>query len=142
MLYAPSLAGSAEIAVLFVELGIVIVALALMARLASRYGFSPVPLYLLGGLLIGSLNIVPMSVDTENFVKAAAEIGVILLLFMIGLEYSGEELSIGLRTGLPSGFIDLVLNFTPGVIFGLSPGLELDRGTACWVVSPTSPHPA
>ena len=119
MYYAPVPAGSAEIAVLFVELGLVIVALALLARLASRFGFSPVPLYLLGGLLIGSLNIVPMSQGTEQFIQAAAEIGVILLLFMIGLEYSGEELSIGLRTGLPSGLVDLALNFTPGVIFGL-----------------------
>ena len=119
MLYAPVPAGSADIAILFVELGIVIVALALLARLANRFGFSPVPLYLLGGLLIGSLNIVPMSDATEQFIQAASEIGVILLLFMIGLEYTGAELSVGLRTGLPSGVVDFVLNFTPGAMFGL-----------------------
>jgi monovalent cation:H+ antiporter-2, CPA2 family len=119
MLYSPVPAAPAEIARLFVELGLVIAALALLARMASRFGFSPVPLYLLGGLLIGSLNIVSMSEGTEDFVQAGAEIGVILLLFMIGLEYSGEELSMGLRTGLPSGLVDFVLNFTPGVIFGL-----------------------
>ena len=119
MHFAPIPAASAEIAILFVELGLVIVAMALLARLASRFGFSPVPLYLLGGLLIGSLNIVPVSTDTEEFIRAAAEIGVILLLFMIGLEYSGEELSQGLRVGLPSGLVDFVLNFTPGLIFGL-----------------------
>ncbi len=119
MHYAPTPAAAAEIAILFVEVGIVIVALALLSRLAGRFGFSPVPLYLLGGLVIGSLNIVPMSADTEAFIQAAAEIGVILLLFMIGLEYTGKELSEGLRTGLPSGLVDFVLNFTPGALLGL-----------------------
>ena len=119
MLYAPSLAGSAEVAILFIELGILIVVLALLARVATRFGFSPVPLYLLGGLLLDASGLVPMSGETETFVSAGAEIGVILLLFMIGLEYSGEELASSLRSGLPSGIVDLLLNFTPGFLLGL-----------------------
>ncbi len=119
MLHAPIAAGSAEIATLFVELGVFIVGLAVLARLAMRFGFSPVPLYLLGGLGIGSLDFVAISGATEEFVRAGSEIGVILLLFMIGLEYSGEELAAGLRTGLPSGLVDLALNFTPGFVFAL-----------------------
>jgi CPA2 family monovalent cation:H+ antiporter-2 len=110
---------AAEIAVLFFELGVVIVALALLSRLANRFGFSPVPLYLLGGLIIGALDFVPISLVTEEFIEAGAEIGVILLLFMIGLEYTGAELSEGLRTGLPSGLVDFVFNFIPGAVLGL-----------------------
>ena len=48
-----------------------------------------------------------------------AEIGVILLLFMLGLEYTGAELGANLRSGLPAGVVDLVLNFPPGLIAGL-----------------------
>lgn len=119
MHYAPVPAGSAEIAILFVELGLFLVGMALLARLAMRLNFSPVPLYLLGGLFIGSIGVVPMSEATEAFIQAGSEIGVILLLFMIGLEYSGEELSGSLRTGWPVGLVDLLLNFMPGLIFGL-----------------------
>ena len=119
MNYAPIPAGSADVAILFMELGLLVVVLALLARVATRFSFSPVPLYLLGGLLFEASGIAPMSEDTATFVSAGAEIGVILLLFMIGLEYSGDELASSLRTGLPSGVIDLLLNFTPGLLFGL-----------------------
>ncbi len=119
MLYAPVAADTAEIATLFIELGIFVVGLAVLARLAIRFGFSPVPLYLLGGLGIGSLDFVQISAATETFVQTGSEIGVVLLLFMIGLEYSGEEWATGLRSGLLSGVVDLALNFTPGVLFGL-----------------------
>ena len=47
-----------------------------------------------------------------------AEIGVILLLFMLGLEYSAAELTSGLRRHAPAGVADIVLNFTPGFIAG------------------------
>ena len=48
-----------------------------------------------------------------------AEIGVILLLFMLGLEYSGEELIANLKIGLPAGLMDFILNFPPGLLVGL-----------------------
>ena len=50
---------------------------------------------------------------------SGAEIGVILLLFMLGLEYSGEELGENLRSGFPAGIVDFLLNFPPGLILGL-----------------------
>jgi CPA2 family monovalent cation:H+ antiporter-2 len=42
---------------------------------------------------------------------------------MLGLEYTGEELVKGLRTGTTSGLVDLVANFTPGYLAGLVIGL-------------------
>ena len=118
-MYAPIPAGSAAVAILFIELGILVVALALLARIATRFGFSPVPLYLLGGLLFEASGLAPMGEETAVFVSTGAEIGVILLLFMIGLEYSGDELSSSLRNGLPTGIVDFLLNFTPGFLLGL-----------------------
>src|SRR5262249_59013416 len=105
----------------FLELGAAVLGLALLARLASRFGVSAIPLYLLGGLAFGNGGLVPLRF-TEEFVHVGAEIGVILLLFMLGLEYSGEELGAGLRAGWPSGLADFSLNFTPGLIAGLAFG--------------------
>ncbi|CAM5485376.1 hypothetical protein SBADM41S_00259 [Streptomyces badius] len=48
-----------------------------------------------------------------------AEIGVILLLLLLGLEYSASELVTSLKTQYPSGAVDFVLNATPGAVAAL-----------------------
>jgi CPA2 family monovalent cation:H+ antiporter-2 len=100
------------------ELGAIIVGLALLARLAGRFGFSPIPLYLLAGLAFGRGGLLPV-VTAEQFIETGAEIGVILLLLLLGLEYTGQELTRGLRTGAVSGAVDLVLNAAPGFALGM-----------------------
>src|SRR5437773_1463512 len=102
----------------FIELGCAIVGLALLARLANRWGFSAIPLYLLAGLAFGNGGVAPLDLS-ENFIHIGAEIGVLLLLFMLGLEYTGSELQENLRKGLSAGVVDLALNFPPGLIVGL-----------------------
>jgi len=103
---------------LFIELGLVLVGLAILARLGSRWGFSAIPLYLLAGLAFGNGGLAPLRLS-EDFVRIGAEIGVLLLLFMLGLEYTGDELKKSLRLGISSGVIDFALNFTPGMAAGL-----------------------
>src|SRR4029077_15831804 len=101
-----------------IELGLVIIGLAILARIASRWAFSAIPLYLLAGLAFGNGGLAPLNVSA-GFIHIGAEIGVLLLLFMLGLEYSGGELAESLRGGFPGAIVDLVLNFTPGLIAGL-----------------------
>jgi CPA2 family monovalent cation:H+ antiporter-2 len=103
---------------LFIELGIAAIGLALLGRLASRWGISSISLYLLGGLAFGKGGLAPLNLS-RGFIELGAEIGVLLLLFMLGLEYSGEQLRRNLRGGLSGGAIDLLLNFPPGLIVGL-----------------------
>ena len=110
--------GTHEDARLFVEIGAAIILLALLARLANRWGFSAIPLYLVLGLAFGNGGLLPLQLS-QNFIGMGAKIGVLLLLFMLGLECNGEELMKNLRFGLPAGGADFVLNFTPGLIFGL-----------------------
>ena len=121
-------AGSAEesgvgLALLLIELGGLVVCLAVLARLAGWLKLSPIPLYLLAGFAFGDGGILPLSLS-ESFVEVGAEIGVLLLLFMLGLEYTAYELQTSLRTGWTSGVVDALLNFTPGVLFGLALGWE------------------
>jgi CPA2 family monovalent cation:H+ antiporter-2 len=101
----------------FIELGAAIVGLAVLARFANRLGFSAIPFYLVAGLAFGNGGLAPLNVS-ENFIRVGADIGVLLLLFMLGLEYTGEELKRSLKSGLPAGAMDFALNFPPGVVAG------------------------
>jgi CPA2 family monovalent cation:H+ antiporter-2 len=107
-----------DISSVFIELGAVVVGLAILARLASRVGFSAIPLYLIAGLAFGKGGLAPINLS-KDFIQLGGEIGVLLLLFMLGLEYTGEELSANLSRGLPAGVLDLALNFPPGFVAGL-----------------------
>ncbi len=101
-----------------IELGGVVLGLAILSRLALRFGFSPIPLYLLGGLAFGRGGILPL-VTSEEFIEVGASIGVVLLLLILGLEYSTDELLATLRTSGTSGVINLAFNFTPGFLVGV-----------------------
>ena len=120
MLFA---AGTDEAALAFVEIGALILALALLSRFAGRFGISAIPLYLIAGLAMGEGGLVQLDVSVEFF-EIAAEIGVLLLLFALGLEYSDTELRSGLRTGLAPGGVDMLLNALPGVALGLLLGWD------------------
>jgi K+:H+ antiporter subunit KhtU len=101
-----------------IELGLIVVSLAILARIASRWGFSAIPLYLLAGLAFGKGGLAPLNLSA-GFTHIGAEIGVLLLLFMLGLEYTGAELVANLRSALPAAIVDFALNFTPGLLAGL-----------------------
>jgi len=101
----------------------VVFCLGLLAKLAGQIGVSPIPLYLLGGLAFGTGGIIELA-GMKEFAHLAGEIGVILLLLMLGLEYTASELFTGLRRSWQGGILDLVLNFLPGA--GLA--LFLDWG--------------
>src|SRR5260370_19600599 len=112
-----------DVSFVFIELGAAVVGLAVLARIASRWGFSAIPLDLLAGLAFGNGGLAPLNVSSD-FIHIGAEIGVLLLLFMLGLEYTGEELQKNLRAGFSAGTMDLALNFPPGVIAGLLLGWQ------------------
>ena len=101
------------LALSLIELGAVVFCLGLLARLAGQIGVSPIPLYLLGGLAFGTGGIIELE-GMKDFAHLAGEIGVILLLLMLGLEYTASELFTGLRRSWQGGILDLVLNFLPG----------------------------
>src|SRR5258705_13829905 len=97
----------ADLSRVLIELGLVVIGLAILARIASRWGFSAIPLYLLAGLAFGNGGLAPLKLSA-GFTHLGAEIGVLLLLFMLGLEYTGTDLVANLRTALPSAVVDFV----------------------------------
>jgi CPA2 family monovalent cation:H+ antiporter-2 len=131
-------AASHTTGVALVEIGALALALALLARLAGRWGITAIPFYLLAGLAVGEGGIAPLDVSHE-FISLAAEIGVLLLLLALGLEYSADELRSGLRSGAVPGIVDAVANFTPGLVAAWLLGWDTTAavllGGVCWVSS-------
>lgn len=104
--------------VLLLEFGVLLVVLGVLARVAHRFGFSPVPFYLLGGLVLGNGGF--FKVDPEGtFIPIVAELGVILLLLLLGLEYSGRQLVDHARRQVGPGIVDLIANALPGAALAL-----------------------
>ncbi|WP_420436402.1 cation:proton antiporter [Candidatus Poriferisocius sp.] len=106
-----------------IELGAVVLVLAIVARLARRIGLPALPLYLLVGLALGDGGLVELPASTE-FIEVGAEIGVILMLLMLGLEFSAHELIDNVRRSTLAGIVDLFLNFPPGFVAGLLMGFD------------------
>jgi monovalent cation:H+ antiporter-2, CPA2 family len=130
--------GATNVAVLLIELGAILFTLGLLGRLARRFRIPVIPLYLLGGLCFGQGGVLELSAS-EDFVRVAADIGVILLLVMLGLEYSASELRASLRTQAPIGVLDGLLNAVPGVLVALIAGwggvAAVALGGITWVSS-------
>lgn len=101
-----------------IELGVVLLVLGLLGRVAAWFSIPSIPLYLLGGLLMGQGGVYPISAG-EDFLRTGAEIGVVLLLLLLGLEYSPADLKEGLRTTWLAGIVDGLLNAAPGFAMGL-----------------------
>ncbi|MER6922106.1 cation:proton antiporter, partial [Streptomyces spiralis] len=125
-------------AVFLIEFGAIILGLGLLGRFAGRFQFSPIPLYLLAGLAFGQGGLLPLN-TSEEFVAIGAEIGVILLLLMLGLEYTASDLVSNLKTQYPAGLVDAALNALPGaamaLLLGWGPVAAVVLAGVTWISS-------
>jgi CPA2 family monovalent cation:H+ antiporter-2 len=127
-----------HLALLLVELGLIFSVLALLSWLARRLQISAIPLFLVVGLFFGHGGLLPVE-QAEPFVTTGSEIGVLLLLLLLGLEFTAAELVESLRRHRASGLVDFALNFTPGLLAGLLLGLPIvvavALGGVTWISS-------
>ncbi|REK07155.1 MAG: sodium:proton exchanger [Planctomycetota bacterium] len=108
-------------------LGDIVVLLAaslLVGGIFSRFGQSPLVGYLLAGMLLGGPGSI-RAVGSEHEIEAIAELGVALLLFSLGLEFSLDRLrKLGGRP-LLGGVLQIVLTLAVAaalaMAFGLTP---------------------
>jgi CPA2 family monovalent cation:H+ antiporter-2 len=105
-------------AIIFLEFGAVLLGLGILGALALRVGISPIPLYLIAGLAFGTGGVLPLATSTD-FLEIGSELGVILLLLTLGLEYNADELVTSLTGNARAGIVDLVLNAAPGAVCAL-----------------------
>ncbi len=99
----------------FTQVTILLVAGAVIAYLGSRLKLLPIVGFLLAGVVIGP-NALGLVEDRE-LVDAAAEVGVVLLLFTIGIEFSFEKLNRIRRLIFGAGGLQVVL--ATGVTAGI-----------------------
>jgi CPA2 family monovalent cation:H+ antiporter-2 len=103
------------------ELAVTTGVLGVMGLAASRFGLSAIPAYLFAGIILGPnepdfIQVVQPS-EVTDFV---AEIGLIFLLFFLGLEFSvGRLVRSGRHVGL-GGAADLLVNAGLGLLVGLA----------------------
>ncbi|MET0829669.1 MAG: cation:proton antiporter [Microbacterium sp.] len=125
-------------ALVLIEIGALLLGIGLLGRLASWLGISSIPLILVLGLVFGEGGLVPVTAGGD-FIEIGAEIGIILLLLMLGLEYSAGELVGNLKTSKVAGLLDMVLNALPGallaLILGWGPVAAVALAGITWVSS-------
>lgn len=100
------------------EMGLTCLVLFLSGLLAKKIKLSLVPLYILAGLAISRL------VQPTLIMEFMATVGLILLLFLIGLEFTLESFLQNRRKILAGGLYDLALNFPVGLVIGLLLGFD------------------
>lgn len=101
--------------VLYIEIGVLLLFLGLIAFLAIKIKFSVVPIFLITGLFIGNGSLFDIK-SSDEYLKVSAEIGAVLLLLLLGLEYTSRELFTSVKERKFLGVIDLIINFIPGII--------------------------
>ena len=103
------------------ELAVTVGLLCVLGLAARRFGISAIPAYLLAGLLLGPnepkvLTLIQPSEVTDFL----AELGIVFLLFFLGLEFSLSRISrTGRHVGL-GGLVDLAFNFGLGLLVGVA----------------------
>jgi CPA2 family monovalent cation:H+ antiporter-2 len=110
-----------EETLILIEIGALLLLLSFVGRFAARIGQSPIPFYMTIGLLFGTGGFIGLE-SSKPFFQTGSEIGVVLLLLMLGLEYSPKELVGNLKRSAVSGLWDALFNAIPGAVFGLVMG--------------------
>ncbi|MCD2444310.1 cation:proton antiporter [Agromyces sp. SYSU K20354] len=127
-----------ETTLLLIEVGALLLAMSLLGRLALLLGISPIPFYLVLGLAFGEGGLVELDASAEFF-QAGAEIGVILLLALLGLEYTAAELFGSLKSARTAGIVDALFNALPGaamaLLLGWGPVAAVALAGVTWVSS-------
>ncbi|MFZ8872525.1 MAG: cation:proton antiporter [Candidatus Nanopelagicaceae bacterium] len=106
------------------EIGSVLILLGIATFVASKFKFSAVPIFLGAGLFFGNGGIIELNLS-DDFLNLGAQIGAILLLLLLGLEYSAGELVETVKERRSLGIIDALVNGIPGALFGLLMGWGL-----------------
>jgi monovalent cation:H+ antiporter-2, CPA2 family len=103
------------------DLAVTVLVLGALGLIANRFGLSAIPAYLLAGLLLGPNEPEILSlIEPSEVTSFVAEIGIVFLLFFLGLEFTLERILRSGRHVVTGGVVDLVVNAGLGLIVGLA----------------------
>jgi len=110
------------------EVGLAIGLIALAGFISTKLKFSIVPFYILIGMAVGphaaSLGLIDFRfIESEPLINFMGRMGVLFLLFYVGLEFSVGRLIKAGRSIAIGGSIYIAINFTMGLLFGYFAGV-------------------
>jgi CPA2 family monovalent cation:H+ antiporter-2 len=102
------------------ELALTVFLLGTLGLIASRIGLSAIPAYLLAGLILGPNEPKVLAlIEPSEVTDFVAEIGIVFLLFFLGLEFTTGRLARSRSLAVRGGAIDLGLNAVLGLAVGI-----------------------
>jgi CPA2 family monovalent cation:H+ antiporter-2 len=103
------------------QLAVTVAVLGVLGLIASRFGLSAIPAYLLAGLLLGPNEPKFLSlIEPSEVTDFVAEIGLVFLLFFLGLEFTLGRLARTRRHAVVGGTIDFLVNASIGLAVGVA----------------------
>lgn len=97
-------------------------AAAVLARLGGRIGLPTIPLFILAGILLGPHTPGVVLLSDPHDLEMLSALGLVLLLFYLGLEFHMDDLKTGGRKMALAGGTYLALNVGAGLGFGFALG--------------------
>ena len=94
----------------------------LFGYITQRLGLSPIVGYLLAGILVGPWT--PGFVANRELAEQLAEVGVILLMFGVGLQFHTQELLAVKRVAIPGAVVQSIAATVVGAFIGRAFGWE------------------
>lgn len=102
------------------ELAVTVGVLAVLGLAASRFGLSAIPAYLLAGLLLGPNDPKQLAIiEPSEVTDFVAQLGIVFLLFFLGLEFTLGRLARSRRHAVLGGVIDVAINAGLGLAVGI-----------------------
>ncbi|GIN88024.1 potassium transporter [Heyndrickxia sporothermodurans] len=115
---------------LVLEVGTALLLVALAAILAGKMKFSIIPFLILLGMLVGphapTIGVINLKfIESSEIIAFLGRIGVLFLLFYLGLEFSVGKLIRSGRSIVVGGSIYVSMNFVLGLLYGFLIGFPI-----------------
>jgi CPA2 family monovalent cation:H+ antiporter-2 len=103
------------------ELAVTLGLLGGLGLVASRFGLSAIPAYLLAGLLLGPNEPKQLAIiEPSEVTDFVAELGIVFLLFFLGLEFTLDRLTRSRHHAVLGGAVDFIVNAALGLVIGVA----------------------
>ena len=112
------------------EVGTALMIVAIGSIIANKLKFSIIPILIILGMLVGphapSIGIIDLRfIESNDIIQFLGRIGVLFLLFYLGLEFSVGKLMKSGRNIVVGGSIYVAINFALGLLYGFIAGMPL-----------------
>jgi CPA2 family monovalent cation:H+ antiporter-2 len=103
------------------QLAVTVAVLGVLGLVASRFGLSAIPAYVLAGLLLGPNEPEALAlIEPSEVTDFVAEVGLVFLLFFLGLEFTLGRIARTRRHAFVGGTIDFIANAGVGLVVGVA----------------------